>query len=204
MADETAPRVRRPQDAEVIRTKARRIRKEAEDATTQAVRAAEETGELRHLYGRPLDLSDNSPEWFAHKLLKREGVAPPAIERARDIDRAQQEAEAILNRLRRRRAWLIDPDVGYTAAQAQDFNRRRASGLEDYRAALAAINRAILDYNLTAPPALHRYGIRVEETMQRTAREIPPLPAPTAQPTATNESGSSQPQRRTFWRRFRR
>lgn len=202
MADETTPRVRRPQDAEVIRTKARRIRKEAEDATTQAVRAAEETGELRHLYGRPLDLSDNSPEWFAHKLLKREGVAPPAIERARDINRAQQEAEAILDRLRRRRAWLTTPDVAYTAAQAQDFNRLRASGLEDYRVALAAINRAILDYNLTAPPALHRYGIRVEETMQRTAREVPPLPAPTAQPTTAKEPRPKQAQRRTFWRRF--
>lgn len=204
MADETARRVRRPQDAEVIRTKARRIRKEAQDATTQAVRAAEETGELRHLYGRPLDLSDNSPEWFTHKLLKREGVAPPAIERARDIDRAQHEAEAILDRLRRRRAWLTDPEVGYTAAQARDFNRLRASGLEDYRAALAALNRAILDYNLTAPPALHRYGIRVEETMEGVTREIAPLTEPTAQSIPANEARAKPTPQRPFWRRFRR
>ncbi len=162
----------------------------------EAIRAAQESGELSHLHGRRIDLGEDDPDWLMHKILKQEGFAPPLIERGKDIDRAEDEAEAIVARIRRRRAWLTSPGARATPELAASFNHARADAIEQYRAALVALNRAILDYNLTAPGALHRRGRRVDHDIAAVEREIPPLdesafaPAPSAGP--------------SFWRRLRR
>ena len=155
--------------------KARYLLKKSQDALSTAVRDAEETGELRHLYGQRLDLSDDSPEWFVRKLLKREGVAPPLIERGKDLNVAQQAAEGIVERLRRRRDWLASPQARCTPEQAARFNAMRLAALDEYRGALTDLNRAIRDYNLVAPLPMHRRGYRVERVLDRAGAEIPPL-----------------------------
>ncbi len=155
--------------------KARYLLKKSQDALSTAVRDAEETGELRHLYGQRLDLSDDSHEWFVRKLLKREGVAPPLIERGKDLDAAQRAAEEIVQRLRQRRAWLTSPEARCTPEQAARFNDMRLTALDEYRAALIELNRAIRDFNLVAPMPMHRRGYRVERTLERIGTEIPPL-----------------------------
>lgn len=178
--------------------KARYLRKKADDATTELMRAIQENGELRHLHGQPLDLSDASPDWFVHKLLKREGVAPPAIEQSKELDALQGDAEAMIERLGKRRAWLTDPQSRCTAEQAQAFNELRDRTMEEYRQALVALNRAIRDFNLRAPSPLHRRGYIVDKAVAEAERRVPPLVATSFAPSA-----ASVPPTRSFWHRLR-
>jgi hypothetical protein len=166
--------------------RAQQIRQAAEDATTAAVNEWQDSGELRHLHGRPLDLSDDSPDWLLHRMLKQQGFSLPIIERGKDLDEAHDRASAIVERLRRRRTWLVRPEARCTPEQVHAFNASRLRALEEYRTALGELNRAIRDYNLTAPPALHRRGYIVEQVVASLAQEIPPLdaPAPTPAPAA--------------------
>jgi len=162
--------------------RARELRQRAQDATVEAVRAIEENGELRHLHGRPLDLGDDSPDWFLHRMLKRDDLSLPLIERGKDIDAAARDAAEIVERLRRRRAWLTSPEARLTPAAAGDFNAYRERMLDEYRDGLVALNKAILDYNLTAPSALHRRGVIVAQRVEQATAEIQPLEA--TEPTA--------------------
>ena len=165
--------------------RARELRQRAQDATVEAVRAIEENGELRHLYGQPLDLGDDSPDWFLHRMLKRDDLSLPLIERGKDIDVAARDAAEIIARLRRRRVWLTSPEARLTTAAAGDFNAYRTRMLEEYRAGLVALNRVILDYNLTAPSALHRRGVIVNQAVEQATAEIRPLEATDLDPTPT-------------------
>ena len=179
--------------------KAQYIIKKAQDATTAAVQQMQETDGLRHLYGQPLDLSDDSPDWFVHKLLKREGIAPPLVEQGKDIDAAKQQAEAMVERLRRRRDWLARPASGCTSEAARAFNETRARALEEYGEALTGINRAILSYNLVAPLPMHRRGIILAKAMEAAERAAPPLDESTFAPAPTPQA----PRSRLPWRRRR-
>lgn len=183
--------------------KARYILKRSQDATSSAVQETQESGELRHLYGKPLDLSDDSPEWFTRKLLKREGVAPPLVERGKDLDRAEREAEKGVERLRRRRAWLASPEARCTPEQAEAFNRTRQTTLDDYRDALVELNRAIRDYNLVAPLPMHRRGYRVERVLAAVSAEIAPLDAATMAPAAATTPVRPRSWLRAPWRKGR-
>ena len=58
--------------------RARRLREAAQKAEEQAMERAAQ-GELGHLQGKALDLSDDSPNWYLNKLLKREGFSHPLI-----------------------------------------------------------------------------------------------------------------------------
>jgi hypothetical protein len=167
--------------------RAQQIRKVAEEATTAAVNEWQDSGALQHLHGQPLDLSDDSPDWLLHRMLKQQGFSLPIIERGKDLDEAQHCAAAIVERLRRRRAWLVRPEARCTPEQAHAFNVSRVRALEEYRTALGELNRAIRDYNLTAPSALHRRGYIVDQVLADVAQEIPPLdePGPAPAPAAT-------------------
>ena len=162
--------------------RAQQIRQAAEDATTAAVNEWQDSGALQHLHGRPLDLSDESPDWLLHRMLKQQGFSLPIIERGKDLDEAQRRATAIVERLRRRRVWLVRPEARCTPEQVHAFNASRVRALEEYRTALGELNRAIRDYNLTAPPALHRRGYIVDQVVAGLAQEIPPLDEPTSAP----------------------
>lgn len=179
--------------------RARHLIRTAQDATTAVIRELQETEGLRHLYGRPLDLSDDSPEWFAHKLLKREGMAPPLVERGKDLDAARQAADAIVERVRRRRAWLSRPEARCTPEAAAAFNQMRGRALGEYRAALIELNREIRDFNLAAPSPLHRRGFVVDSAVAAVAREIPPLGAPAPAPMPPR----SPSRLRSLWRKLR-
>ncbi len=157
--------------------RAQDLRKRAQDATMEVVRAIEENGELRHMHGRPLDLGDDGPDWFLHRMLKRDDLSLPLIKRGKDIDAAERDAAEIVERLRRRRAWLTSPEARLAPAVAGDFNAYRTRMLEEYRDGLIALNKAIIDYNLTAPSALHWRGIIVAQRVERAISEIQPLDA---------------------------
>lgn len=148
-----------------------------------------ERGELRHLHGRPLDLSDDSPDWFIRKTLKREGFSHPLLERAREIDQAEDEAASILERLGRRRDWLTRPETNPTARQVHDFNQMRAYDLERYRDKLTRLNRLIRDYNLTVPDSMQRRPYRVDDVVAGVQSQVPPLDLPSPEVRPHSRSG---------------
>jgi hypothetical protein len=169
--------------------RARRIREKAEEATAEEMRRLHESGEIAHLYGRPLELDDD-PEWLVAKVLKQQGFSHPLLEAARELEEPRQRAEDTLQRLRRRHRWLSAPKSRCTPEQAASFNAYREQSLQEYRVRLEALNRAIRDYNLTAPEALHQVPVRIDRTVEQAAAEIPRIDAP-AQPA----------RRRRFFRR---
>lgn len=154
------------------------MRKRVQSADAELGRLVEEahrSGELEHLYGKPLDLEDDSPEWFARKMLKDAGFTHPLVDRAREIDAARQEAEEPVLRLRERYARLAGSSARPNADVARRFNERRQEGLDEYRRRLVDLNRAIRDYNLSAPSSMHRRAIEVEGVVRAAADEVPPL-----------------------------
>lgn len=170
--------------------RAQQLRKAARDATVEAMRAIEENGELKHLYGQRLDLDDD-PDWFLHRMLKRDGLSLPLLERGKDIDALTNQAEAIAERLRRRRDWLTRPETRLTLTVADDFNGYRERLLAEYRERLVALNKAILDYNLTAPTQLQRHGVIVDQRISRLTDNVPPLQATAPEPAPAHTAPSS-------------
>jgi hypothetical protein len=146
------------------------------------VRVAEESNHLRHLYGKPLDLGDDDPNWFIARELKNAGFSHPLIERGRPIDEILDGAGKIVDRLRRQRRWLSNPESDATARDAYIFNQSRGYELDAYRRELEKANRAIRDYNLGVPDALHRRPLNVQRETTRIEAEIPPLDIPSPPP----------------------
>jgi len=157
---------------------ARFVVEAGEDALTVTMRDLHERGDLRHLYGRKLDLSDDGPDWLLRRCLRQDGFSHPVVVRAHELERARREADALVERARRRRAWLVNPEARATAADRRAFDAGRLAMLDEYRAALITLNRAIRDHNLSAPAALHRRGLQVDDLVDAAAREIPPLDVP--------------------------
>jgi len=176
--------------------RARVLRGRADEETAREMRRIHESGELRHLYGQPLHLDDD-PDWLATKVLQRAGFSHPLIERSRELEEPRAAADKVVERLRRQRARLAAAGPRISTQETASFNQCRSAALDEYRDKLLALNRAIRDYNLQAPEALHWNPISVDDAVARASRAIPPLETSTAkQPEA--------PRRRTLWPRHRR
>ena len=154
-------------------TEVRRRLNAMDQTLSQAVRQWEESGELRRLRGRPIDLSDDSPEWFANRLLKQEGVSHPLLERGRDVDTMKAEADAVAERLRSLGRRLAHEHP--TDSAVRSFNQLRQSMLDDYQRRLLALNRGVLAFNSTVPDMLHKRQISVSDAVKRLAEEVPAL-----------------------------
>jgi hypothetical protein len=159
----------------MARERLRKRREAALEAEDQLVAEAAEAGALESFHGQPLDLSDDSPTWFMNRLLRREGVSHPLIERGRDIDEAARELWQILEPVRRRRETLSQARIEPSEREVATFNGRREQVLAEVRERLPALNRLIRDHNLMVPDALHRRTVPVEETMTRLEAELPAL-----------------------------
>jgi hypothetical protein len=169
-----------PMNGNVSVTKrAREIRDAAEEATAAEMRRIHESGELKHLYGRPLQLDDH-PDWLATKILKKEGFSHPLIERGRELDEPRRKVNAVVERLKGRHARLTRLGYRYSAEDADAFNRLRSGALEELSDKLTFLNRAIRDFNLQAPEALHQRPVSIQDTVARVGREVPSLYTPTA------------------------
>ncbi len=163
---------------------ARRLRDAAQEAEDQAMRRAAE-GELQHLQGKPLDLSDDSPAWFLNRMLKREGFSHPLIERGKEVDQVQGDVDRIARSLRNAHARLTDAGYVGTVDQVRGFNIMRMHGLGEYREALGRLNRAIMFHNLGVPESLHRRPVLIEDAIERLAEEVPEIPEPVTPPRRT-------------------
>src|SRR5579864_2657917 len=126
--------------------RARQIRDKAEESVSEEMRRLHESGEIAHLYGRPLMLDDD-PDWLVTRVLKDQGYSHPLLEAAKELEEPRRRAGDEISRLRRKHPWLAERAWSLTPEQAEEFNRLRAASLEQYRQRLQDLNRAIRDYN---------------------------------------------------------
>lgn len=163
--------------AEVARARMRR----RADLIEELLEDARARGEFDNLKGagQPLDLRKDiyaGDKALAYSLLKNNQMAPPEIERVKEIDAELARAEELLVRLRRQRAALA-PRLGPRyAAERRAYNLVRDKTETRYADALRAINSKILSLNIVAPSALHRRTIEIEARLRDFAEEFPRLP----------------------------
>lgn len=163
--------------AEVARARMRR----RTDLIEELLEDARARGEFENLKGagQPLDLQRDvyaGDKALAYSLLKNNQMAPPEIERGKEIDAELARAEEMIARLRRQRNALA-PRLGPRyAAERRAYNLVRDKTETRYTEALRAINSKILSLNIVAPSALHRRTIDVEARLREFADEFPRLP----------------------------
>ncbi len=150
------------------------------DRVEEELAEARERGEFENLpgAGKPLALDTNpfaGGKALAYSLLKTNNLAPPEIERGKEIDADLARADAMLAALRRRR-----DAVRYRVGKAFTSERRAYNTARDntelrYGEALRAASSKILSLNIVAPAALHRRPIDVESRLAQFRDEFPRL-----------------------------
>jgi DnaJ homolog subfamily C member 28 len=150
------------------------------DHVEELLEEARERGEFDNLEGagKPLRLEKNvyaGDKALAYSLLKNNQMAPPEIERGKEVDAELARAEALLASLRRQRDALSIRSGAGLASERRAYNVVRDKTEVRYAEALRAINSKILSLNILAPSALHRRTIDVEARMQSVAEEFPRL-----------------------------
>ncbi|MGO8948320.1 MAG: DUF1992 domain-containing protein [Ktedonobacterales bacterium] len=154
-------------------------RRRWESSVEQQIAEARERGEFDNLrgQGQPLRLEGNvfaKEKALAYSLLKNNQMAPPEIERGKEIDEDLKQAEALLARLRFQRDRLRARSAVF-ASDRRNYNLLLSSTEKRYIESLAAVNSKILSLNITAPPALHRHMIDIEARLQDFHHEFTPL-----------------------------
>jgi hypothetical protein len=134
-----------------------------------------ERGELRHLQGKQLSIEEDDPAWLVTRMLKQEGFSHPLLERRQEVEQQLHAADARIDRLVQRRSLLLEEQSITSPEKASAFNVGRGLTLQDYRASLAELNRAIRDYNLTVPLPLHIMPVHVDAQMERVEQLVPIL-----------------------------
>jgi DnaJ homolog subfamily C member 28 len=150
------------------------------DLVEEILGEARENGEFDNLpgKGKPLRLEDDvyaGDKALAYHLLKNNQMAPPEIERGKQIDAEIERADEILATLRRRRNALLGGGRIPSASDRRAYNIVRDNAETNYREALREANSNVLSLNITAPAILHRPLVPVEKRMQAFAEEFPRL-----------------------------
>lgn len=150
------------------------------DLAEERITTAQEQGEFENLSGagQRLQIDQNvyaGEKALAYSLLKRNNLAPPEIERGKEIDADQERAEELLATLRRRRDALKMRRNADFASERRAYNLLRDKTETRYGEALRAINSKILSLNIVAPAPLHRRTIDIERRLRAFRDEFPRL-----------------------------
>lgn len=149
-----------------------------ENLIEQKIREAQDRGDFANLRGRgrPLGAAQDTtdPNWMASSMLQNAGFKPPVLDLAQEIDEGLATANAALERIRRRRAFLVERG-GAVQADRDRFNRARAKAIEEYRAELKTINDRVLALSITAPSALHRRSVPIDRAVAEFESACPAL-----------------------------
>lgn len=164
-------------DAESVSTNTRRGKRFA-DHIEEQIREAEERGDFRNLrgLGQPLNLDVNpyaGEKALGYSLLKNNGYAPAEIELAREIRQELERLDAKRATLSQRGRTLRHRHVPF-ASEQRAYNNAVKKALAEYEAKLRDLNSKILTLNLTAPAAMHRSPLNIEQ-MVKQFREACPL-----------------------------
>jgi DnaJ-like protein len=156
-------------------------RRAVRDIVEQRIEEARAEGKFDNLsgVGKPLRLDDDDV-WagdraLAYHLLKSNDVAPPELERGREIDLDLERAEEGPRALRHYRDTLAARRAAF-ASDRRAYNIQRDATERRYEEALRAINSKILSLNIIAPAALHRRALPIERRMAAFREEFPRLP----------------------------
>jgi hypothetical protein len=150
------------------------------DLVEEILGEARENGDFDNLpgKGKPLRLQDDvysGDKALAYHLLKNNDMAPPEIERGKQIDAEIARADEILATLRRRCNALLGGGRIPSASDRRAYNLVRDNAEASYREVLREANSNVLSLNIIAPAILHRPLIPVEKRMQAFAEEFPRL-----------------------------
>ena len=150
------------------------------DVVEQQIAEALERGEFDNLRGtgQPLRLEKNvyaGDKALAYSLLKNNDLAPPEIERGKEIDAELSRADTLLASLRRQRDHLRSTRGSTFASKRRAYNVLRDKTETRYVEALRGINSKILSLNIIAPAALHRRLIDIDARLRTFAEEFPRL-----------------------------
>jgi DnaJ family protein C protein 28 len=148
------------------------------DYIEEQIREAQARGEFDNLpgMGKPLNLDDNpsaGDKALAYHLLKRNGLAPPEIELAKEIRSEFEKAEAKLARLRHKRNSLRTRRIPPFDSEKRAFNYALEKAIAEYDRLLRELNRKILDLNLSTPPTMHMPMFEVEKLVQQFRQSCP-------------------------------
>jgi len=151
-------------------------RRRWESIVEQQIAEARDQGAFENLrgQGQPLRLEANpyaKEKALAYSVLKNNHMAPPEIERAKEIAEDLHRADALLARLRFQRDRLRARAVLFSSDR-RSYNVLLAGTEQRYVQALAAINSKILSLNLSAPTALHLHMINIEARLQEFHRQF--------------------------------
>lgn len=155
-------------------------RRAVRDIVEQRIEEARAEGKFDNLSGagRPLP-RDDSDVWagdraLAYHLLKSNDVAPPELERGREIDQELARADDLVAALRHARDRLAARRAVYPSDRRAYMLQRDATERR-YEDMLRAVNSSILSLNIMAPPALHRRMVPVAQRMEAFRAEFPRL-----------------------------
>jgi hypothetical protein len=124
-----------------------------------------ESGDLSHLKEHPIDLSDTSENWFANRLLRREGFSHPLIERGKDIDERLSQVDQI-------EAALTTVSGGPSRRSPEALTGRRVRLPDELRQILDQLSVDIFAYNTLVPTAMQKPVIDVEGRVARAERLV--------------------------------
>ncbi len=155
-------------------------RRQWSDVVEEILTEAQARGDFDNLPGKgqPLRLDDDfyaGDKALAYRLLKNNDVAPPEIERGREIDAELARAQELLETLRWRRNALVGGRATVPAAERRMYNLVRDKTEAQYRELLRAINSKVLSLNILAPAPLHRPLVQIEARLRAFAEEFPRL-----------------------------
>ena len=151
------------------------------DHVEELLNEARDRGDFDNLQGagKPLNLEKNvfaGDKAMAYSMLKNNNVAPPEIERGKEIDADLARANDLLVVLRRRRDSLNAKRATAFASERRAYNLLRDNTETRYTEALRSINSKILSLNIVAPPLLHRRMLDVEKRLSEFRADFPRLP----------------------------
>ena len=151
------------------------------DVVEEQLAEARERGDFDNLSGagKPLSLDSNpfaGDKALSYSLLKNNNMAPPEIERGKEIDADLARADELLASLRRRRDAVRFRVGSAFAAERRAYNLVRDKTEARYADALRIVNSKILSLNIVAPAILHRRMLDIERLMAAFRDEFPHLP----------------------------
>ncbi|WIG62089.1 MAG: hypothetical protein OJF49_004838 [Ktedonobacterales bacterium] len=152
------------------------------DRVEERIQQAREQGEFDNLEGsgKPLHIEENvhaGDKALAYSLLKSNHLAPPEIERRKEVDAELERAESMLKPLRHQHETLRFRLGSPFASERRAYNILRDKTLVRYRDTLRAINSKILSLNIIAPAPLHLRMIDVDARLREFEAEFPLLDA---------------------------
>ena len=155
---------------------AARMRRRA-DYIEEQLNAARDRGDFDNLRGtgQPLQLDKNpyaGDRALAYSLLKNNQLAPPEIERGKEIDADLARADALPRALRRQRDALHTSRAVF-ASERRAYNIVRDKTARRYAEQLRTINSTILSLNIIAPAALSRPLLDVDRRLAAFEDEFP-------------------------------